>query len=75
MKGEICIVTGAGSGIGRATGLKLADAGAMPVLVGRTTGKLEDVARENDAQGGAADIEQADVTDYDAMRRLSASVL
>ena len=75
MKGEICIVTGAGSGIGRAASLKLADAGAMPLLVGRTTGKLEDVAREIEEQGGAADIEQADVTDYDAMRRLAASVL
>ena len=57
MKGEICIVTGAGSGIGRAAALKLADAGATPVLVGRTTGKLEDVAREIEEQGGAADIE------------------
>ena len=47
----------------------------MLVLVGRTTGKLEDVAREIEEQGGAADIEQADVTDYDAIRRLAASVL
>jgi NAD(P)-dependent dehydrogenase (short-subunit alcohol dehydrogenase family) len=75
MDGEICIVTGAGSGIGRAAALNLAGAGAMPVLVGRTTGKLEAVAAEIAAQGRSSDVEQADVTDYEAMRRLAASVL
>ena len=75
MDGEVCIVTGAGSGIGRATALKLAEAGAVPVLVGRTTSKLRDVAAEIAAAGGACDVEQADVTDYDAMRALAASVL
>jgi NAD(P)-dependent dehydrogenase (short-subunit alcohol dehydrogenase family) len=75
MDGEVCIVTGAGSGIGRATALKLAEAGAFPVLVGRTTSKLRDVAAEICAAGGTCDIEQADVTDYDAMRALAASVL
>ena len=75
MDGEVCIVTGAGSGIGRATALKLAEAGAVPVLVGRTTSKLRDVAAEIAAAGGASDVEQADVTDYDAMRALAASVL
>ncbi len=75
MDGDICIVTGAGSGIGRSTALKLAEAGAVPVLVGRTTAKLEDVAGEIAAAGGSSDVEQADTTDYDARRSLAASVL
>ena len=45
MTERVCIVTGAGSGIGEATSLRLAAEGAVPVLVGRTEAKLESIRR------------------------------
>jgi NAD(P)-dependent dehydrogenase (short-subunit alcohol dehydrogenase family) len=46
------IVTGAGSGIGRATALKLASLGYAVALAGRTRGTLDQVAREIREAGG-----------------------
>jgi NAD(P)-dependent dehydrogenase (short-subunit alcohol dehydrogenase family) len=47
------LVTGAGDGLGRATALACASAGASVVLLGRTTAKLEKVYDEIKAAGGA----------------------
>ena len=44
--GRVAVVTGAGSGIGRAVAIALAEAGARVVLCGRTQAKLEAVAQE-----------------------------
>lgn len=75
MKDAVCIVTGGGSGIGRATAIKLARQGAIPVLVGRTTAKLDGVGREIDSLGGKAVVEPCDVTDVSGMQRLVERVL
>ncbi len=42
---KVVIVTGAGSGIGRATAIRFLDEGAKVTLVGRTRSKLDDVAK------------------------------
>lgn len=44
LAGQVAMVTGAGSGIGRALALALGDAGAATVLVGREAARLEAVA-------------------------------
>ena len=44
LAGKIAWITGAGSGIGEAAALALADEGATTVLTGRTAEKLERVA-------------------------------
>lgn len=47
--GKVVIVTGAGSGIGRATAERFLSEGAQVTLVGRTKSKLEDVAKQYEA--------------------------
>ncbi|CAH0203625.1 3-oxoacyl-[acyl-carrier-protein] reductase [Peribacillus sp. Bi96] len=69
----IAVVTGAGSGIGKATALRLSDEGAKVLLVGRTKGKLKEAAAEINARHTIpmADIFPADVTDEDDVKDLA----
>lgn len=57
------IVTGAGSGIGRAVALTLASAGFAVTLAGRTKTELEHTAQEAIAAGGEAIAVPADITE------------
>jgi NAD(P)-dependent dehydrogenase (short-subunit alcohol dehydrogenase family) len=61
--GQTVLVTGASSGIGRATALAFAAAGANVVLVARRAAALSNVATQARAAGGAALAVTADVTD------------
>jgi NADP-dependent 3-hydroxy acid dehydrogenase YdfG len=54
LAGRVAVITGAGGGLGRATALLLAGAGASVVLLGRRARALEDVAAEIRAAGGVA---------------------
>jgi len=69
LEGRAALVTGATSGIGRATALRFAEAGARVALVGRDAGRLSDVAAEVSGRGGAAVEIRADVTDESDARR------
>ena len=62
LKGQVALVTGASSGIGRATTLRFAAAGARVALVGRAREALQAVAREIAGQGGESLVVAADVT-------------
>jgi NAD(P)-dependent dehydrogenase (short-subunit alcohol dehydrogenase family) len=61
LDGHRAIITGGGSGIGRATALRLTQEGARVAVVDRDGDRAEAVAREIDGRAYAADV-----TDYDA---------
>jgi NADP-dependent 3-hydroxy acid dehydrogenase YdfG len=63
LKNKVAWVTGAGTGIGRATAVALANNGARVVLSGRRTETLEETAAITDSFGAQAMIEVLDVSD------------
>ena len=71
MTARIAVVTGAGSGIGRAVAVALSKAGYTVVLAGRRLPPLEEVARE---AGSGAIAVAADVTDQASVDALFARV-
>jgi NAD(P)-dependent dehydrogenase (short-subunit alcohol dehydrogenase family) len=70
LRGKVAVVTGATSGIGRATALRFVAAGARVVLVGRSQRELNSVAKEIKEQEGSALSLRADVTDEMTARRV-----
>jgi len=61
LDGKVTIVTGGGSGIGRAAALMLGDEGAQLVLAGRRPDPIRETAAEIEARGGRAVAHQTDV--------------
>lgn len=75
LAGKVALVTGAGSGIGRASALLLAREGACVGLVGRTESELASAAREIAQQGGRAHVLTADVADGQAVQNAIAQLV
>jgi len=75
LTGNRVLVTGASSGIGRATALKLAGSGAQVVVSGRRRRALEKVLQEIGAQGGRAHAIRADLLDEGQTRKLAEQTL
>ncbi len=73
--GQTILITGASSGIGRASALRLARAGATVLLVARSTDKLERVRAEIEQDGGSAFVHPCDIGDTDAVAELAKAVL
>lgn len=67
---SVTIITGASSGIGAATALKLARAGTRIVLVSRADDKIEKVKKQIEGERGKAEIFVADVTDINQMKAM-----
>ena len=70
LKDNITIVTGAGSGIGRATALAFAAAGASVVLAGRREAPLHETAKAAHALGAKTWVRTVDIEDGDAAAAL-----
>ncbi|QOZ34787.1 SDR family NAD(P)-dependent oxidoreductase [Bradyrhizobium sp. CCBAU 53421] len=67
---RIALVTGASRGIGYATSIALAKAGAHVVAVARTQGGLEELDDEIRKGGGSATLVPLSLTDYEGIARL-----
>jgi NAD(P)-dependent dehydrogenase (short-subunit alcohol dehydrogenase family) len=74
LAGKIALVTGASRGIGYATALALACAGAHIVAVARTVGGLEELDDAIGATGGSATLVPLDLKDYAGIGRLGAAL-
>jgi NAD(P)-dependent dehydrogenase (short-subunit alcohol dehydrogenase family) len=74
LSNRIALVTGASRGIGAATALALAKAGAHVVAVARTVGGLEELDDKIRAVGGSATLVPLDVTDTPGIERLAAAL-
>lgn len=75
VKGKIVVITGASSGVGRATALEFARQGATVVLGARREDALKEVAAECEALGGKAKVVVTDVTDPKAVHGLAAAAM
>jgi short-subunit dehydrogenase len=71
LNGKVVVITGASSGIGRATALMAARHGGAVVLVSRQEKALRELARECEAAGGHALAEAADVTDAQTLEKIA----
>jgi 7-alpha-hydroxysteroid dehydrogenase len=68
---QVAIVTGAGRGIGAATAVALAEAGADVVISARSEDQLAEVAAQIEAAGRRAHVVPADLSDLDAVAGLA----
>lgn len=75
MSNQVVVVTGASSGVGRATAHAFARGGASLVLVARSADALADVERECRARGGQVLVVPTDIGDPAAVERLARSAV
>ena len=70
LAGKVAWITGAGSGIGEAAALALAEAGATTILTSRRREPLERVAARIHQQGGTAHVQPADLMDAKQVQKI-----
>ena len=75
VRDKVVLITGGSSGIGRATAVRVADAGGTVLLVSRDAARLEEVRELIAARGGAARCYPCDLTDAAATASLVERVL
>ena len=74
LAGRIAVITGASRGIGAATAKIFTAEGAHVILVARTQGGLEEIDDEIRAAGGTATLVPMDLTDYDKIDEMGATI-
>ncbi len=75
IKGKKVLITGASSGIGLETAVKVGEAGGEVILVSRTREKLEEVAKQVEDAGGTAHVHPADLSDLEDIERMADEVI
>src|SRR5262249_17858134 len=75
LQDQVCVVTGAGQGLGRSIALEMAQEGATVVLLERNADTLEKTADEIAASGHKAMPYRLDVTDYETYGKIVADIV
>jgi NAD(P)-dependent dehydrogenase (short-subunit alcohol dehydrogenase family) len=75
IRGKRVVITGASSGIGLETALRVGEAGGEVILVARTREKLEEVAEQIRSKGGTAHVHPADLAELEDIERLAGEIL
>jgi NAD(P)-dependent dehydrogenase (short-subunit alcohol dehydrogenase family) len=75
LTGQVAVITGGGSGIGRGIGIGMAEFGADVAIIDIDGGAAEEVAERVREKGRRAHVIVADVMDRDAIRESVASIL
>jgi citronellol/citronellal dehydrogenase len=75
LDGRICVVSGAGTGLGKATAVELAALGATVVGCGRRDEPLEAMVEEVSGRGGKAEFEALDIRDEEGVDRFMDGVV
>ena len=75
LKDKVAIITGGGTGIGKAISLAFANEGAAVALAGRNLSRLEEVVKDIRARGGKAKAIQTDIADHEQVKRMVAQTI
>jgi NAD(P)-dependent dehydrogenase (short-subunit alcohol dehydrogenase family) len=75
IKDKRVVITGASSGIGLETAVRVGEAGGTVILVSRTREKLEEVAEQIRAVGGTAHVHPADLSELEDVERVAEEIV
>jgi len=75
LKDKVAIITGGGTGIGKAISFAFAREGAALALAARNLPRLEETAKAIKAKGGQAKAIQCDITDHEQIKKMVAQTI